>query len=169
MDISNLIHHLPQGNVQPSSKSYDFLHQFRARDWWKARHVDIPVFWLMSVGHFTSAPLHRLGFPSHLLTRGVTKCIWQVATIIWNPTSIHFIECSWCLSVLGSFDIYCCEQNHHLSCLPRLLSMLCLFQQFWPYFHIERNYRFCMTSLSFLLTFFLKFSSFLFEFVAKFC
>jgi hypothetical protein len=26
-----------------------------------------------------------------------------------------------------------------------------------------------MTSLSFLLTFFLKFSSFLFEFVAKFC
>jgi hypothetical protein len=59
--------------------------------------------------------------------------------------------------------------NHHLSCLPRLLSMLYLFQQFLPYFHIERNYGFCMTSLSFLLTFFLKFSSFLFEFVAKFC
>lgn len=44
MDISNPIHHLPQGNVRPSSKSYNFLHQFRVRDRWKARHVDIPVF-----------------------------------------------------------------------------------------------------------------------------
>jgi hypothetical protein len=116
MDISNLIHHLPQGNVQPSSKSYNFLHQFRARDWQKARHVDIPVFWLMSVGHFTSAPLHQLGFPSHLLTGGVTKCIWQVAIIIWNPTSIHFIECSYCVFNYfhNFFHIYLKKHLHML-------------------------------------------------------
>lgn len=54
---------------------------------------------------------------------------------------------------IGIFWYLLLWTNHHLSCLPWLLSMLYLFQQFLPYFLIERNDGFWVTSLSFLLIF----------------